>query len=108
METDFGPFANLTAVLNVQSVCLTLQSMLASCKVRLSHPSATHTLFLPISDSIFCVLCNAPSQKKEWPQGNDEYVKRAPKSPKDARFVYDVSPPFQIQSFRTIRRTSKR
>ncbi|KAL7417778.1 ubiquitin-conjugating enzyme/RWD-like protein [Mrakia frigida] len=46
-------------VLNVQAVCLTLQSMIASCK------------------------------KKEKPKDNDSYVKRAPKSPKDTMFHYD-------------------
>lgn len=46
-------------VLNVASVLLTLQSMLASCK------------------------------KLELPPDNDRYVKRAPLSPKDSRFVYD-------------------
>jgi len=46
-------------VLNVSTVCITLQSMLASCK------------------------------KKERPIGNDRYVKHAPLSPKQTRFVYD-------------------
>ncbi|EPQ30102.1 uncharacterized protein PFL1_02219 [Pseudozyma flocculosa PF-1] len=45
-------------VLNVSSVLLTLQSMLASCK------------------------------KLEVPPDNESYCKRAPKSPKDSRFVY--------------------
>ncbi|CAO1635713.1 unnamed protein product [Parajaminaea phylloscopi] len=45
-------------VLNTASVLLSIQSMMASCK------------------------------KKERPPDNDEYVKRAPLSPKDARFVY--------------------
>ncbi|KAN0060441.1 hypothetical protein ACQY0O_007771 [Thecaphora frezii] len=45
-------------VLNVSSVLLTLQSMLASCK------------------------------KLEVPVDNESYCKRAPKSPKDSRFVY--------------------
>lgn len=38
----------------------------------------------------------ADSQKKERPQGNDQYVRRAPKSPKDANFVYDVSISFDL------------
>ncbi|KAJ1035292.1 hypothetical protein NDA13_000712 [Ustilago tritici] len=46
-------------VLNVSSVLITLQSMLASCK------------------------------KLQTPPDNDAYVKRAPLSPKDSRFVYD-------------------
>jgi len=46
-------------VLSVQAVCVTLQSMLASCT------------------------------KLERPQGNDAYVRHAPKSPKNAHFVYD-------------------
>ncbi|ETS61913.1 hypothetical protein PaG_04023 [Moesziomyces aphidis] len=46
-------------VLNVSSVLLTLQSMLASCK------------------------------QLQTPPDNDAYVKRAPLSPKDSRFVYD-------------------
>lgn len=46
-------------VLNVSSVLLTLQSMLASCK------------------------------QLQPPPDNDAYVKRAPLSPKDSRFVYD-------------------
>ncbi|KAJ1022445.1 hypothetical protein NDA16_003434 [Ustilago loliicola] len=46
-------------VLNVSSVLITLQSMLASCKQLQSPPD------------------------------NDAYVKRAPLSPKDSRFVYD-------------------
>ncbi|GAA96347.1 uncharacterized protein L969DRAFT_95466 [Mixia osmundae IAM 14324] len=45
-------------VLNVSSICLTLQSMLASCK------------------------------KKERPPDNERYVKRAPFSPKQTQFVY--------------------
>jgi len=45
-------------VLNTASVCLTLQSMLASCK------------------------------KKSRPPDNDSYVKRAPLSPKQTRFDY--------------------
>ncbi|PWY98190.1 UBC-like protein [Testicularia cyperi] len=52
LGTEWSP------VLNVSSVLLTLQSMLASCK------------------------------KLELPPDNDQYVKRAPLSPKDARFVY--------------------
>jgi len=46
-------------VLSVQGVCVTLQSMLASCT------------------------------KLERPPGNDSYVRHAPKSPKNARFIYD-------------------
>jgi ubiquitin-conjugating enzyme E2 W len=46
-------------VLSVAAVALTLQSMLASCK------------------------------KKEKPEGNDEYVRHAPLSPKHTRFAYD-------------------
>lgn len=46
-------------VLTISSVLLTLQSMLASCKQLQSPPD------------------------------NDAYVKRAPLSPKDSRFVYD-------------------
>ncbi|GAA5986084.1 hypothetical protein JCM10908_006400 [Rhodotorula pacifica] len=45
-------------VLNVQSLLLTMQSMLASCK------------------------------KKELPPDNDRYVRNAPKSPKDTRWAY--------------------
>jgi len=45
-------------VLSVVSVCITLQSMLASCK------------------------------KKERPPDNDKYVKRAPSDPKKTRFEY--------------------
>ncbi|OSX68106.1 hypothetical protein POSPLADRAFT_1038314 [Postia placenta MAD-698-R-SB12] len=45
-------------VLSVISVCVTLQSMLASCK------------------------------KKELPPGNDRYVKNAPENPKKTRFEY--------------------
>lgn len=45
-------------VLNTSSICLTLQSMLASCK------------------------------KKERPKDNDQYVRTAPLSPKQTRFVY--------------------
>ncbi|EGN94083.1 hypothetical protein SERLA73DRAFT_144522 [Serpula lacrymans var. lacrymans S7.3] len=46
-------------VLSVSAVCVTLQSMLASCKV------------------------------KERPQGNDQYVRYAPDNPKKTRFHYD-------------------
>ncbi|CUA73737.1 ubiquitin-conjugating enzyme E2 W [Rhizoctonia solani] len=46
-------------VLNTASVCITLQSMLASCK------------------------------KKERPIDNDRYVRSAPLSPKQTRFHYD-------------------
>lgn len=46
-------------VLTISSVLLTLQSMLASCK------------------------------QLQRPPDNDAYVKRAPLSPKDSRFVYD-------------------
>ncbi|EST09466.1 Ubiquitin-conjugating enzyme, E2 [Kalmanozyma brasiliensis GHG001] len=46
-------------VLTISSVLLTLQSMLASCK------------------------------QLQRPPDNDSYVKRAPLSPKDSRFVYD-------------------
>ncbi|KAF8320611.1 UBC-like protein [Cantharellus anzutake] len=46
-------------VLNTSSICLTLQSMLASCK------------------------------KKERPEGNDRYVKTAPLSPKNTHFLYE-------------------
>ncbi|KAI0726054.1 UBC-like protein [Fomitopsis betulina] len=46
-------------VLSVVAVCVTLQSMLASCK------------------------------KKELPPGNDRYVKHAPDNPKKTRFEYD-------------------
>ncbi|SNX85925.1 related to ubiquitin-conjugating enzyme [Melanopsichium pennsylvanicum] len=46
-------------VLTISSVLLTLQSMLASCK------------------------------QLQTPPDNDAYVKRAPLSPKDSRFVYD-------------------
>lgn len=53
LGTEWSP------VLNVSSVLLTLQSMLASCK------------------------------KLELPPDNERYVKRAPLSPKDSRFVYD-------------------
>ncbi|KAL7341767.1 ubiquitin-conjugating enzyme/RWD-like protein [Rhodotorula toruloides] len=45
-------------VLNVQSLLLTMQSMLASCK------------------------------KKELPPDNDRYIRNAPKSPKDTRWAY--------------------
>ncbi|GAA6064726.1 hypothetical protein JCM10212_005849 [Sporobolomyces blumeae] len=45
-------------VLNVHSLLLTMQSMLASCK------------------------------KKELPPDNDRYVRNAPKSPKDTRWAY--------------------
>ncbi|TNY22601.1 ubiquitin-conjugating enzyme/RWD-like protein [Rhodotorula diobovata] len=45
-------------VLNVQSLLITMQSMLASCK------------------------------KKELPPDNDRYVRNAPKSPKDTRWAY--------------------
>ncbi|GAA5874762.1 hypothetical protein JCM3774_003430 [Rhodotorula dairenensis] len=45
-------------VLNVQSLLLTMQSMLASCKA------------------------------KELPPDNDRYVRNAPKSPKDTRWAY--------------------
>ncbi|KAG8919936.1 hypothetical protein FRC00_010723 [Tulasnella sp. 408] len=46
-------------VLSVSAVCLTLQSMLASCK------------------------------EKKLPDGNDAFVKTAPTDPKKVRFVYD-------------------
>lgn len=45
-------------VLNVEALCLSIQSMLASCK------------------------------RKERPQGNDSYVKRAPISPKQTRWDF--------------------
>lgn len=45
--------------LSVSAVCITLQSMLASCK------------------------------KKERPQGNDSYVRTAPENPKKTRFLYE-------------------
>ncbi|GAA5891211.1 hypothetical protein JCM8208_002543 [Rhodotorula glutinis] len=45
-------------VLNVQSLLITMQSMLASCK------------------------------SKELPPDNDRYVRNAPKSPKDTRWAY--------------------
>ncbi|BGP50367.1 hypothetical protein JCM10450v2_006286 [Rhodotorula kratochvilovae] len=45
-------------VLNVQSLLLTMQSMLASCK------------------------------NKELPPDNDRYIRNAPKSPKDTRWAY--------------------
>ncbi|KAM0756195.1 UBC-like protein [Meredithblackwellia eburnea MCA 4105] len=45
-------------VLTVASVCLTMQSMLASCK------------------------------QKELPPDNDRYVRNAPKSPKDTRWAF--------------------
>ncbi|KAH9836794.1 UBC-like protein [Rhodofomes roseus] len=46
-------------VLSVVSVCVTLQSMLASCK------------------------------EKKIPPGNDRYVRHAPDNPKETRFAYD-------------------
>ncbi|KAG8907483.1 hypothetical protein FRB99_004059 [Tulasnella sp. 403] len=46
-------------VLSVTAVCLTLQSMLASCK------------------------------EKKLPEGNDAFVKTAPTDPKKVRFIYD-------------------
>jgi len=46
-------------VLSVSAVCITLQSMLASCK------------------------------KKERPEGNDRYVMFAPDNPKKTKFMYD-------------------
>ncbi|KAK9893884.1 UBC-like protein [Cystobasidium minutum MCA 4210] len=46
-------------VLNTESLCLSIQSMLASCK------------------------------KKERPPGNDRYVRNAPKSPKDTQWMYE-------------------
>jgi len=46
-------------VLSVGAVCVTLQSMLASCK------------------------------KKELPEGNDRYVMFAPDNPKKTKFLYD-------------------
>jgi len=46
-------------VLSVASICVTLQSMLASCK------------------------------KKERPDGNDRYVLHAPDNPKKTKFMYD-------------------
>ncbi|KLO11300.1 UBC-like protein [Schizopora paradoxa] len=46
-------------VLSVSAVCITLQSMLASCK------------------------------KKERPEGNDRYVRFAPENPKKTKFLYD-------------------
>ena len=46
-------------VLNVESLCISIQSMLASCK------------------------------KKQRPPGNDAYVRRAPLSPKDTRWAYE-------------------
>ncbi|KZP15189.1 UBC-like protein [Athelia psychrophila] len=53
LGTEWSP------VLSVISVCVTLQSMLASCK------------------------------KKERPQDNDRYVSNAPDNPKKTRFHYD-------------------
>ncbi|KAH9043809.1 UBC-like protein [Lactarius pseudohatsudake] len=44
--------------LSVMAICITIQSMLASCK------------------------------KKELPEGNDDYVRTAPDNPKKTRFVY--------------------
>nr|GAT46027.1 predicted protein [Mycena chlorophos] len=52
LGTEWSP------VLSVVSVCITLQSMLASCK------------------------------KKERPPDNDRYVRSAPDNPKKTRFVY--------------------
>ncbi|ODN92743.1 ubiquitin-conjugating enzyme E2 W [Cryptococcus wingfieldii CBS 7118] len=46
-------------VLNAISICITMQSMLASCK------------------------------KKELPEGNDRYVRSAPSNPKKTRWHYD-------------------
>jgi len=44
--------------LSVMAICITIQSMLASCK------------------------------KKELPEGNDDYVRTAPDNPKKTRFIY--------------------
>lgn len=46
-------------VLSVSAVCVSLQSMLASCR------------------------------KKERPEGNDRYVRSAPSDPRKSRFVYE-------------------
>jgi len=53
LGTEWSP------VLSVVAVCVTLQSMLASCK------------------------------KKERPVGNDQYVRTAPDNPKKTQFLYD-------------------
>ncbi|KZS90287.1 UBC-like protein [Sistotremastrum niveocremeum HHB9708] len=53
LGTEWSP------ILSVAAVCVTMQSMLASCK------------------------------KLERPPDNDRYVRHAPKSPKNTRFVYD-------------------
>lgn len=56
-------------VLSVPSVCITLQSMLASCK------------------------------KKERPPDNDRYVRTAPDNPKKTRFVYHDDNVWSVSSF---------
>ncbi|KAH9982173.1 hypothetical protein BGW80DRAFT_9259 [Lactifluus volemus] len=52
------PGDDWSPTLSVMAICITIQSMLASCK------------------------------KKELPEGNDDYVRTAPDNPKKTRFVY--------------------
>ncbi|KAF4584526.1 hypothetical protein EYR40_004520 [Pleurotus pulmonarius] len=68
-------------VLSVVAVCVTLQSMLASCKV----PCDTFML-LSVSNGF---VCGGLLQKKERPVDNDRYVRTAPENPKKTRFHYD-------------------
>ncbi|KAG8736898.1 hypothetical protein FRC10_008769 [Ceratobasidium sp. 414] len=64
-------------VLNTSAVCITLQSMLASCKKKERSVAFT-------TDSCIASFCAS-----HRPADNDRYVRSAPLSPKQTRFHYD-------------------
>ncbi len=68
----------------VSSVLLTLQSMLASCKVRM--PQWRN---VPQADDAYTITSHLFTlQKKERPPDDARYSKNAPISPKDTKWVF--------------------
>lgn len=76
------PGPEWSPVLNAVSVCITMQSMLASCKKKewcvYAAGPPRRRLFPPVPPQL------TPSR----PKGNDSYVARAPANPKHTRWEY--------------------
>ena len=77
-------------VLTVNAVCLTLQSMLASCKVRLLFPSMQDSFLTRVAcqrkeRSVLPMLAPCLSDPENRPPDNDRYVSYAPSDPRKAR-----------------------
>jgi|ERR1700722_7818694 len=78
-------------VLSVVAVCVTLQSMLASCKVNhdlIPHPYFTHFIYRRKNGTHDQYVIPAPSVILVFrPQDNDRYVRYAPDNPKKVSVI---------------------